>query len=243
VRLPRFFAPDARDVGTSVPLPEDEAGHLARVMRLKAGDEIGVFDGQGGEWLASVERVSKAHVTVRLLARVTPAAESRVAITLAMAVLKGEKMDAVVRDAVMLGVRAIQPLISTRTELSRADVERSGRVDRWQRIAVASAKQCGRAVVPAVRAVRPFAELIPTQELALMLVEPRSDVSAMPLQEVPSAGLATVFVGPEGGWSDEEVRQAQAGGGILLTLGTQTLRADAAPLVALTALRVRWNDF
>jgi 16S rRNA (uracil1498-N3)-methyltransferase len=243
VRLPRFFAPAAREIDTSITLPEEEGAHLARVLRLEPGHQIRVFDGRGNEWLASVEQVGRRETNVRLLERVTPAPEATVFITLALAVLKGEKMDAVVRDAVMLGVRAIQPIVTARTELSRADVERSGRVERWQRIAVASAKQCGRAVVPELRPVRALAQVIPCDPLGILLTEPRPDARPSSLRDVPSAPSATVLVGPEGGWTDEELHHAQASGVILLTLGAQTLRADAAPLVALTALRVCWGDF
>ena len=141
MRLPRFFAPHATDTGASIELPEEESTHLARVLRLPPGARIRVFDGRGREWDATVERVAKQTVAVTLGESAPPAREAGIALTLAIAVLKGDKMDDVVRDAVMLGVTAIQPVVTTRTEVSAAAIERSRRVDRWQRVAVSSSKQ------------------------------------------------------------------------------------------------------
>jgi 16S rRNA (uracil1498-N3)-methyltransferase len=151
----RFYVPDAaaagEGVGPIVTLPDDESTHLIRVLRLKQGDAVRAFDGRGNEWRAEVASVTKKTAAIRLVERVSAARESRVPIVLALAVLKSDKMDDVIRDAVMLGVTEIQPLLTDRAETSAASIERGRRVDRWQRIAVASAKQCGRAVVPPVK--------------------------------------------------------------------------------------------
>lgn len=250
---PRFYVPEAGADESTILLPEDEAAHLTRVLRLSRGDRIRVFNGRGDEWEACVDEASKRRVVARLESRVVPAPESRWSIALALAVLKSDKMDDVVRDAVMLGVTAIVPMITARTELSRAALERSNRAARWQRIAVASAKQCGRAVVPEIGAAVAFDELIAHVDNGIMLVEPATGASARTLRDLPlaeqrpatsgSPPKLTLLTGPEGGWTPEEVRQAHDSGAMLLTLGTQTLRADAVPLVALTALRVRLEDF
>lgn len=240
---PRFYAPLAGRAATRVELPDDEATHLTRVLRLSTGDEIRVFDGRGMEWRATIEDASKRGVSVLLTEAVTPAPEPRVAITLALAVLKGDKMDDIVRDAVMLGVRAIRPVISARTEIAAATIARSGRVARWQRIAVSSAKQCGRAVVPRIHDAVPIDGILDGEGSRVMLVEPAADARATPLKDVPPLDCPTLLVGPEGGWTGDEVQRAAAAGTMLMTLGAQTLRADAMPLVALTALRVQWDDF
>ena len=165
--------------------------------------------------------------------------------TLAQAVLKGDKMDAVVRDAVMIGVAAIQPIITERTESSVAALARGRRRERWERIAVSSAKQCGRAVVPPILEPKHFG---PEDDLALpspvfVLVEPGA-ASGLSLGEVemPAAGQASVLIGPEGGWTSEELQHA-ATIGRLITLGGRTLRADAMALVALAALFARWREY
>ena len=241
--LPRFFAPLASESGATIELPDDERAHLTRVLRLNAGAQVRVFDGHGREWEATVALVSKQSVTVTLGSPVVPSAEPRIALTLAIAVLKGDKTDDIVRDAVMMGVVTIQPIVTTRAETSAASVHKGGRVSRWQRIAVSSAKQCGRAVVPAIRDVTDLSSALSDSALKLMLVEPGAGLPSRGLREVPPGAAATLFVGPEGGWTTDEVRRAQSSGAILVTLGNTTLRADAVPLVALTALRVHWNDF
>jgi 16S rRNA (uracil1498-N3)-methyltransferase len=225
-----------------IELPEDEARHLVRVLRLSAGDRIRVFNGRGDQWLATVDEAGKRRVSARLDEPSPPAAEARVPITLAVSVLKGDKMDDIVRDAVMLGVTAIIPMITARTEVSGASIERGDRRARWQRIAVSSAKQCGRAVVPDVRpALRPD-QVLRDLTSCVMLVEPAAASASHRVRDLPAMAEATLLVGPEGGWTPDEVAAAAASHAWLLTLGPRTLRADAVPMVALTALRVHWED-
>jgi 16S rRNA (uracil1498-N3)-methyltransferase len=224
-------------------LPQEEAIHLTRVLRLGVGGRIRIFNGLGDEWDASIEDANKQHVVVRVLGRVTAAAEPRVAIRLAPAVLKGDKMDDVVRDAVMLGVVAIHPLVSRRTETALSTISRSDRVARWQRVAVASAKQCGRAVVPLVHPAAAFEQVVASSEALVMLVEPSSADGVIALRDVTPRDRLTLAVGPEGGWTPEELQRGRESGAMLLTLGGPTLRADAVPVVALTALRVHLEDF
>src|SRR6476646_2487662 len=170
----RFFAPalDPGDVETA--LPRDEAEHLTRVLRLGAGDTISVFDGRGHEFLARIVSALRRDVRVQLLTRVDPPTEPSVAVTLAQAVLKSDKMDDVIRDAVMLGVNAVQPLVTTRTESTVAALVRGARVDRWRRVALASVKQSGRAVLPDIRTPLTLDSYLddPPPSLMLMLVEP-----------------------------------------------------------------------
>lgn len=245
--VPRFFAPDAGRSGADalVTLPEDEALHLTRVMRLKPGDAVRVFDGQGREWRGEVSSVGRQRAVIALVEPIAPVAEPRIPITLAVAVLKGDKMDGVVRDAVMLGATAIQPLVSERTEFSLATIARSRRAERWQRIAIASAKQCGRAVVPPVHQVQAFDAWMgtPVEAERVMLVEPAAGTSTRGIAAVPQPNAASLIVGPEGGWTAEELRTAAGANAHLVTMGERTLRADAVPIVALTAVRTLWQDF
>jgi 16S rRNA (uracil1498-N3)-methyltransferase len=246
----RFHAPEAHAPGDLVPLPEDEAEHLTRVLRLKPGAVVRVFNGRGLEFEAVVESAAKAVATVRLTERREPAPEPRIAVTLVQAVLKGDKMDDVVRDAVMLGVAAIQPVVTARSETSIAAMTRSGRRHRWERIAVSSAKQCGRAAVPPVADAIGFADVthrITSLEIpgpALMLVEPGASGDAAPLSDldVPPPRQAAIIVGPEGGWTSDEVERAAATCR-LVSLGGRTLRADAMALIALSAVFTMWKEF
>ena len=246
----RFYAPDAHAPGDVIALPEDEAEHLVRVLRLKAGDALRVFNGRGHEFDATIEHAGKGGVRVRLGGVTQPAPEPRVAITLAQAVLKGDKMDDVVRDSTMLGVAAIQPIITARAEVTRASLIRGRRRERWERIAISSVKQCGRATVPRILEPMEFNQLI--EALAkmllplpgLMLVEPGATVETTPASELdlsPQRG-ATVLIGPEGGWTPDEVERG-ASVCRLITVGGRTLRADAMCVVALSAFFTMWREF
>lgn len=246
----RFYAPGAQAPGELVTLPGDEVQHLTRVLRLKAGAAVRIFNGRGGEFEGCVERAARDVVEVRVGAPHDAAREPAVAITLAQAVLKGDGMDGVIRDTVMLGVAAVQPIVTTRTEVSLATLERGHRRERWERIAVSSAKQCGRAVVPAILDPKPF-DLLPGSigdlQLpgpALMLVEPGASPEAVGLRDLDGAPPreATLVVGPEGGWTIEEIAAA-AGRCRLLTLGERTIRADAMATIAMAALFARWGEY
>lgn len=242
--IPRFFVPAADTIGSTIDLPEDEAAHLARVLRLTTGAEVLVFDGRGREWQGIVDRVTKSSAAVRLVTAISAAPEPAVTIALAMAVLKGDKTDEAIRDAVMLGAASVQPLLTDRSEVRASAVTNGRRQDRWQRIAVSSAKQCGRAVVPPIHPAATLDDVLesPGPGLRLALVEPRSaTASVLTVREVSRPAHVQVFIGPEGGWSDREMR-ALGATTRLVTLGSQTLRAEAVPLVALTALRVAWSD-
>jgi 16S rRNA (uracil1498-N3)-methyltransferase len=243
----RFFAP-ALDAGDeSVTLPRDEAEHLTRVLRLSAGDIVAVFDGRGHEFLARITSAARRDARLQLVSRLEAAAEPAVSITLVPAVLKTDKMDDLMRDAVMFGVSAIQPIVTARAETTVAALLRGARVDRWRRIALASVKQCGRAVLPEIRTPLTFENWLvePRPDLTVMLVEPSATADGETLaflrgrQPPPDAA---VLVGPEGGWMEAEWREAAARGIRLVTLGRRTLRADAVPIAALSVLQFLWGD-
>jgi 16S rRNA (uracil1498-N3)-methyltransferase len=231
----------------TVLLPKDEAEHLVRVLRLGPGDMVAVFDGRGLECLAKVVTAERRDVRVQLISRVEPAAEAAVPLTLVQAVLKGDKMDEIVRDAVMLGVAAIQPIVTTRTEVTVAALIRGGRLDRWRRVALASVKQSHRAVIPDIRSPLTFESWLgePQAAVTLMLVEPGAATSAEPLsslreRQIPSD--AAIVVGPEGGWTDAERAAAGERGMRAVALGHRTLRADAVPIAAISVLQFLWGD-
>ena len=243
----RFFAPDLNPGDETVVLPRGEAEHLTRVLRIGIGDTVSVFDGRGHEFLARVIGARHRTVRVQLISRVDAVEEWSVSVTLAQAVLKGDKMDEVVRDAVMLGASAIQPLVTKRTETTVASLVKGARLERWRRVALASAKQSGRAVLPEVRTPLTVENYLeePAAVLRLMLVEPSAAGEPEPmsvLRGAPVPGDVSVMVGPEGGWTSEECTSAHKQGVRLLTLGPRTLRADAVGLSALSVLQFLWES-
>ena len=251
---PRFHVPAVNSTAERIELPEDEAEHLVRVLRLGVGDEVDIFDGRGNLWRAEVVQVGKKSAVVRRIAPGTPARELGVDVALVISVLKGDKLDDVVRDAVMLGVTSIHPVVSERSEIGLTAMARSTRVARWQRIAVASAKQCGRAVVPAIHQAAPLAwywtdpsthetRQGESRALKVMCVEPSAVLGeVLPVQSIAKPAAVDLIIGPEGGWAVSEVAAAHDSGAILMSLGGRTLRADAVPIVALTALLTTWSE-
>jgi 16S rRNA (uracil1498-N3)-methyltransferase len=236
----RFYVPDLPHEGALVALSDEEARHLTQVLRLALGDDVRVFDGHGREHLARVEVAARQRAEVRVGPQAAPAPELPLRLTLAAALLKGDKFDDVVRDAAMLGVHVVCPLVTARTEVPAARAGKVSRVERWKRVALNSAKQCGRAVVPEVGEPQAIAVALANLPRPLIaLVEP--SLGARPGELPPRPDTATVLVGPEGGWAPAEVDALVAAGASLFSLGGRTLRADAAPIVALTVVLTEWK--
>jgi 16S rRNA (uracil1498-N3)-methyltransferase len=243
----RFYAPSLDPGDEVVVLPRDESEHLFRVLRLSSGDTVSVFDGRGREFLARIVAIDRTGARVQLVRAVDPVREPAVSITLVQSVLKGDKMDDVVRDAVMLGVAALQPIVSRRTETTVAALLRGARTERWRRVALASTKQARRATLPEVRLPLTLEDHLsePAPARRLMLIEPSLSAEAMPigdLRVLPTPPDVSLLVGPEGGWTDEEVAMAEARGVTPVTLGQRTLRADAVPVAAISVLQFLWGD-
>ncbi len=245
----RFFAPSLDPGDQAVTLPKEETEHLTRVLRLGVGDTVSVFDGRGHEFLARVAGAMGPGrgVRVDLLSRIEPAAEPSVTFTLAQAVLKGDTMDDVVRDAVMLGVAAIQPVVTKRAEVTVAALLRGNRLDRWRRVALASTKQSRRAVLPEIRTPLSLETYLvePVPGLRLMLVEPEAGAQAEPIATLRGTAApleASILVGPEGGWTEAEWASARDHGVRLITLGPRTLRADAVSVAAVSVLQFLWDS-
>jgi 16S rRNA (uracil1498-N3)-methyltransferase len=242
--LPRFYAPDLDPESGSARLGPDEAHHLTRVLRLTAGEIVTVFDGRGVEWRARVVRASRDTATLSLLDPVA-ARVPAVALTLVQAVIKGDAMEDVVRDSTMIGVAAIQPVISERTTVKKRALVPA--YERWRRIALSSAKQCGTARLPEIFEPVRFDEWLtsPLPGHSYLLIEPGASLpevaTVSQLAMVPAPSSALLLVGPEGGWTEPERDAALAAGARALSLGPLTLRANAVALAAGAALISIWE--
>jgi 16S rRNA (uracil1498-N3)-methyltransferase len=240
--VPRVHVP-AIDAGARVvALPPDEAHHVTRVLRLAPGSDLRVFDGRGREWRATLATAGRA-TAIELIEAVTPLAEPAVAVTLAIGVLKGDQMDGVVRDATSLGVVSIVPMASAHVTVPPRAWRSGAARERWTRVAIAAAKQCGRAVVPDVAAVVTFEECLATFAAGsiVMAVEPARAVAGVAGATGDRPATAAVFVGPEGGWAPEEVARARGRGARLRQFGPRTIRAELMPAVVLSALWTEWG--
>ena len=241
----RFFSPpDSFETDRSkVTLAAEEARHLRDVLRLKRGDEVFVFDGEGREFRCTVDEVGRERATLIINGEVKPARpESPLQLTLALALLKGEKFDLVVQKATELGATRIVPVLTKLADVRLRD-ERDGarRVERYRRIAIEASKQSGRARVPEIPEPVDFQALIKSepfinQEWRAMFAEHGGaslNETITTLQGRPVS--ATALVGSEGGWTDEEIASALDSEWSVVTLGGRPLRSETAA-IAITAL-------
>jgi 16S rRNA (uracil1498-N3)-methyltransferase len=207
--LPRFLVPSLDADSREVTLPSGEARHLTRVLRLGTGARVAVFDGSGREFVATVATSTRDRVTVRLEEPVEQRPEPRVPIVLAQSILKSDKMDDVVRDATMLGVSGIVPLLSDHVSVKPAAIKRGRPEERWRRIAVASVKQCRRSTIPAVHDAVPFTDWLGgTRDSGLV---PRQ-ASGLEVRVSPGAGDRAAGAGDRGpgvGGGEREARHSE----------------------------------
>ena len=251
----RFYAPPesfAPDGAGPVGLSTEESRHLREVLRLRAGDEAFVFDGEGREFRCVVGEAGRsgrdaARLEVRGRAE-PPCAESPLALTLAVALLKGEKFDLVVQKATELGAARVVPLVTRRADVRlRDEREAARRVERWRRLALEACKQSGRARVPAIEAPAALAALTAARarggEARLMFAERGGvglDEAAAKIDARPASMVA--LVGPEGGWDDEEIEQCAHDGWTVVTLGGRVLRAETAAITVAALLQHLFGD-
>src|SRR5712692_5192500 len=242
---PLAFAPDEQTVS----LGADEARHAREVLRLSRGDVVYVFDGAGKEFRCAMREFDRYGAGLDVLEEVEPARpESPLDLTLAVALLKGEKFDLVVQKACELGASRIVPVATSRADVRiRNGDEAKHKVARWQRIAFEAAKQCGRARLMEIEEPVVFEALIdraaPDGDLRLMFAE-RNGTSLAEVARNPQSGSVKVLalIGPEGGWTDEEIELAGAGGWTIVTLGGRTLRAETAAIAIVALLQHRFGD-
>ncbi len=226
----RFLVPPEAVQGDRVVLPPEEARHAATVLRLRPGERVVVFDGRGEEREVELTTVSPRAVAGRVVAT-RHGVRPSVQLTLVQGVPKGIKMDVIVRMGTEIGVERFVPVLTRRAVARPA----AARVERWRRIAAAAAKQSGRSAVPRVDAPRSVLEVWPELRDSLVLVpwegERSRSIGAI-LRAHSGASAVAICIGPEGGWTEEEVRDAVAHGAHPVTLGPLILRTETAGLVA-----------
>lgn len=233
---PRFFCDAPLSAGVRIALPEALAHHAIRVLRLRAGETVALFNGQGGEYPAVLEIEGKAGFA-QLGAFDPREAELAGRITLVQGLPAGDKMDWVVEKAVELGAARVCPIAAQRSVLQLSGPRLEKRVAHWQRIAQSAAEQCGRNRLMAVDAPMALADWLaqPADGLRL-LCHPEADTDlAGRLGATPGLASLTLLVGPEGGWSDKELAQAREAGVQAVRFGPRVLRTETAGLALISA--------
>jgi 16S rRNA (uracil1498-N3)-methyltransferase len=246
----RFFAPQEefrRD--NRVTLAAEEAQHMRGVLRLKPGDEVFVFDGEGREYLCRIESLRRDEALLTVIEKVVPASpESALDLTLALALLKGEKFDLSVQKATELGVMKIVPVMTKLSDIRlRDERDAEKRTARWRRIALEAAKQSGRARLPSIEEPLAFDELLKSayadDEWRVMFAERGGESLAQTLEQSSMRPQSIIaLVGSEGGWTEEEIQQARAQGWQIVTLGGRILRAETAAITITALLQHLFGD-
>ncbi|HIY53779.1 MAG TPA: 16S rRNA (uracil(1498)-N(3))-methyltransferase [Candidatus Agathobaculum merdavium] len=234
--MPRFFISEQPENGL-LTLHGEDAHHAGRVLRLRPGEAVTLCDGAGTDYDCVIETVEKEAVACRVQCSHPAETEPRQRFTLCMALPKGDKMDFIVQKAVELGVHEIIPYVSKNC-VSRPD-KTEKKVDRWRRIALEAAKQCGRGCLPQVEAVVTVEQAVERAaqcETALFFYENERETG---LHDALSGGVGetvSLMIGPEGGFAPEEVEMAAQAGLRSVSLGTRILRCETAPIAALAAV-------
>jgi 16S rRNA (uracil1498-N3)-methyltransferase len=239
--VPRFHIPEAAP-GARVSLPEHAAHHAREVLRLRAGAMVRVFDGAGHEFEATLETVTRQEVRARLGPPTAPRPESPLRLVLALSPLKGDRMELVIQKTTELGVHAIWPVVTARTDAAARPALHGTRQERWEKVASGAAEQCGRATVPDISPTRTLEALVlePFDGVRVVLQETGGQPSLTQVASQPAALL--LLVGPAGGWEPLEIERLTLAGFKPSGLGPRILRSETAAVAGVAAAQVLWGD-
>lgn len=243
MRIPRVYHEGTLREGAEIALGETASTHVQRVLRLRPGNELLLFNGEGGEYEAVIAGAERGHARVRVGRHHARDVESPLAITLAQGISRGERMDLTLQKSVELGVARIVPLVTAFCQVKLEGERMERRHSHWTGVIAAACEQCGRTRLP---------ELLEKRSLAQWLAQPPEDgVLRIVLDHRATQGLAsvsgrpagaTLLVGPEGGLDEAEIDAARQAGYLPLSLGPRILRTETAGLAALAALQTLWGD-
>jgi len=244
---PRFHVPVPLTVATTLDLPEAAAHHAARVLRLRGGDAVTLFNGTGGEYIARITAIGKhggKHGATVAIERHDPVErESPLPVTLVQALSSGERMDLTIQKAVELGVARIVPVESERCVVRLKGERAEKRVAHWRQVAISACEQCGRNRIPEIRMISPLEVWLAAEKNDalrwVLLPGAHTALRDLPRPQKP----IELLVGPEGGLTDAEADAAHRAGYQPVRLGPRVLRTETAAPALLAALQALWGDF
>lgn len=241
MRIPHIFQPGEIALNQIISLNDDAAGHIGRVLRMSVGEQVSIFNGQGGEYLGELHEISKKHVSVKIQSFTDKDVESPLKIHLGQGISRGDKMDFTIQKSVELGVTEITPLFTERCGVKLSGERLEKKHQQWQKIAIAAAEQSGRNVVTTIHPPIKLEQWLSqsSDELKLTL-HPRAEHSIKTIP-APTEGLRFV-VGPEGGFTNAEMLATKNSGFIDIRLGPRVLRTETAALTVLSALQLQFGD-
>lgn len=233
------------DTGLAVSLKNEDISHAHRVLRLKKNEEVAISDGFGNVHKGNVIISSPKEVTIELGEKLSPA-ESPLKITIAQGLVKGDKFDLIVRQAVELGVARIQPLLTERSVPHRNRQQEERRVQRWRSIARSAAAQCRRAFIPVVEDLLSLEKYLQQSEAETIITPWEGEkavlLSSLLKQSSPESGTVTIIIGPEGGLAEREIELLNITGAITVHLGPRILRSETAASTVIALVQSAWGD-
>jgi len=241
MRVPRFFQPGKITSGQSCELSENNVQHVSKVLRMKPGQQLILFNGDGNEYQATISQLSKKQVTVTIDASTNPARESSLRIHIGQSISRGERMDYAVQKATETGMAEMTPLFSERCEVRLNAERQQKRQQHWQQIAVSACEQSLRTSVPEIHAPSSLEQWITSVEADLKLVLHHH--TETPLQQTQAPASVALLIGPEGGLTEREVELAIESGFKPLAIGPRVFRTETAPVAAQSILQYLWGDF
>lgn len=239
--MPRFPIKQSQIKNGQATISGSDYRHIVKVLRLQIGNTITLFDESGMEHLGKIQEITTKEISIAIAESRNAETESKLNIHLLQGIPKGDKMDLIVEKVTELGVKTIIPIIT-----ERAQVRETKKIQRWQRIAVESSKQCGRVKPPEIHEAISFQEAVQfnnNSDLRIILYEKYKDRLQDTLRKVTEFPVNVVlFIGPEGGFSEDEVKTAQQKGFITSGLGPRILRTETAGIVAIAVLQFVYGD-
>jgi 16S rRNA (uracil1498-N3)-methyltransferase len=242
MRLTRIFCEGPLSVGAEVALPSAGAYHAARVLRLRVGSPLRVFDGNGTEFDAEIAQLDGDRVAVKVGDEAPPTPESPLRVALIQGISRSERMDWTLQKATELGVASIAPVLTARSVVRLDEKQAQKKQAHWRGIVTGACEQCGRAKIPAVGTpvvLRHYFANVRKEGLRLVL-SPSAPGSLAGLTSLPTR--VELLIGPEGGLDDDELHAARTAGFMPVRLGPRVLRTETAAVVALTVLQALWGD-
>ncbi len=242
MRIPRIYTSAKLTLNTSIELDSDASSHVGKVLRMKSGYQITLFNGDGADYAATISEVTKKSVTVSIDGSKETNTESCLHTHIGQVISRGDRMDYMIQKSTELGVSEITPLTSERCEVKLKGDREEKRIKHWQQIAISAAEQCGRAKVPVINAITDLDEWIKNkseEELGLVMHH-RTKQSLTDLKKPQKTRL---LIGPEGGLSESEIESAIAKGFTATTLGPRVFRSETAPIATLSIIQWLWGDF
>lgn len=243
MRIPTLYTETVLTENSEVELDSSSAHHIANVLRMKQGDPVRLFNGDGKFYSGVLSQTSKKHVSAFIESSEQAFSESKLHTHLGQVMSRGDRMDYAIQKSTEMGVNEITPLMSERCELKLKNDRENKRLAHWQQVAISAAEQCGRATVPVIHPVSTLEEWLNTQkDQGLSLVFHHRDTQNLSqIQPVPTH--VNLLIGPEGGLSAEEIEQAKQANFIACTFGPRVMRTETAPVACLSVLQWLWGDF